>query len=295
MQVSFAENASNTTDFTFNFSGEQMSATFSLPFAPKLAYLNGNEGIMNAVTARNYYITSSGTLLDDYSYSRVISPSSNAPNNEWVRIEHCRIAPDQNIDDNLGVQLSTERYWRVDGIWDENFVWNTWFIYDGRNTASGNLDADLLVNPHGVGFHEDSLKLMYRPNANAPWTIVEDAVMNTQGSATDGSGRFVANNVQKGEYTFGFKYSSLGIDKNEQVSFIVYPNPAEGSFQIQVPNNTLSDEFQLVLYDANGNRVLEKTITNGETISTSNFSPGMYLVELYVQNQKIGMHKVLVK
>ncbi len=294
IQVTFHENLNNSVSQTFNFSGESMTALFTLPFFPVFTYLNGNEGILNAVTANNYNLVENGTFIDSYSYSRVTSPATNAPGNRLVRFEHCRVAPDPFIDNNPGIQISGERYWRVDGIWEEGFTFNTWFVYDGRNNGSGNLDMDLMNNPHQVSFTEDSLKLLYRPNASSPWTVLESAELNKQGSSTDCSGRFVVNNVQKGEYAFGFKYSSLGLQESQAGQFLLYPNPSEGTFTFKAP---MADgkEYLLHVFDASGRKVDSLKIQDGETVILKPTWRGTLHVQLVYNQEIIGHQQLIIK
>lgn len=294
LQISLVENLQNVYSQTILFTGETMSSTLTVPFVPQTVYLNGDEGILNAVTAKDYIFNSNGTQIDSYSYSRVTSPVSNTPENEWVRIEHCRVAPDQFIDPNLGIQISSERYWRVDGIWNEDFYWNTWFAFDGRDNALGNLDNDLLVNPHDLPYLEDSMKLLYRANTNSPWSVLEEAELLTQGSPTDGLGRFVLNNVQKGEYTFGYKYSHLGIEQITQDIFILYPNPAQSDFRILAPFYE-SQKLKIKIIDVDGKVRNETTIQSGEIISTNELMFGVYIVEIFLGVEKIGECKLVVE
>jgi len=293
IQVSFVNEIGDVYNETISFSGASMQASFILPFAPKLVYLNGDEGIMNAVTAKEYLVTSNGTSLDAYSYSRVISPSINPSGTRIIRFEHCRVAPDAFIDNDLGIQISSERYWRVDGIWEDGFTFNTWFVFDGRNTAGGNLDTDLMTNPNGLIFIEDSMKLLYRLDAASPWTVVESAELNKQGSSTDCSGRFELDNVQKGEYTFGIKYSALGVESNDGSSFLLYPNPTERYLSFKSPYE-IEDLYTLKFYDNQGKLVFEKNVRHNESIDLNTLRIGVYVVELFQANLNIGSMKILL-
>jgi aminopeptidase N len=293
MQINFVEDIGSESLENIVFSGEQMTVSFTLPFAPKMVYLNGNDGILNAVTAKNYTLTENGTQLDAYSYSRVISPSANGDGTRLVRIEHCRVAPSDWIDQDLGIQVSSERYWRVDGIWEDGFSFNTWFVYDGRNAFSGNLDMDLMINPNGFPFHEDSLKLLYRPNASSPWTVVPNAELNKQGSSTDCSGRFILNNVQKGEYTFGIKYSALGISDQSTTSFLLYPNPTQNQITFVAPDEN-SGIYTLKFVDVQGRVVFTKNVTNGDVFN-ADLPSGAYVVQLISGDQNLGAMRLVLE
>jgi aminopeptidase N len=293
LQITFVENVGNQSNQTILFTGEQMTAQFTLPFMPKMVYLNDNEGIMNAVTGNNYEINQNGTVLDSYSYSRVISPASNTAGSRLIRIEHCRVAPDAFHDNNPGVKISSERYWRVDGIWENDFLWNTWFIFDGRNNASGNLDADLMENPNNIAFIEDSMKLLYRPNPSSPWQILENAELNKQGSATDCSGRFILNNVQKGEYTFGYKFSSVGIKEDSNNNFVIFPNPTHGHFTFKAP--IAGKAYEMRIFDISGNAIKQIQVVDGQTIALNPNWNGTIVIQLFLKNKLLGSQKLVVR
>ena len=293
MQINFVEEIGSESVENIVFSGEQMTVSFTLPFAPKMVYLNGNDGILNAVTAKNYTLTENGTQLDSYSYSRVISPSANGDGTRLVRIEHCRVAPNDWIDQDLGIQVSSERYWRVDGIWEDGFSFNTWFVYDGRNAYSGNLDMDLMTNPNGFPFHEDSLKLLYRPNSSSPWTVVPNAELNKQGSSTDCSGRFILNNVQKGEYTFGIKYSALGISEHSTTSFLLYPNPTQNQITFVAPDEN-NGIYTLKFVDVQGRLVFTKQVSHGDMFN-ADLPSGVYVVQLISGDQNLGSMRLVLE
>jgi hypothetical protein len=292
LQINFVEEIGLEHAEDIIFSGEQLTVSFTLPYAPKMVYLNGNEGIMNAVTARNYLMTENGTQIDNYSYSRFTSPASNGDGTRLVRFEHCRVAPDNWIDQDLGIQVSSERYWRLDGIWEEGYAVNAWFAFDGRNTVSGNLDMDLMSNPNGLAFHEDSLRLLYRPNNASPWTVVSNADLNKQGSPTDCSGRFVLNNAQRGEYTFGIKYSALSVAEFEEEVFLLYPNPSQNQVTFLAPNES-AEVFHLLFIDAQGKVVLSRAVSHGEAFEIE-LPNGIYLVQLNLNGKQSSTMRLLV-
>ena len=283
LQVTFVEDIGIETSETITFSGEQMTASFTLPFHPQMVYLNGNEGIMNAVTAKNYEYNGNGTQLDSYSYSRIIAPSTNPSDERLIRVEHCRVAPDPFIQNNPGIQISTERFWRIDGIWEQDFVFNGWFIFDGRNTGSGNLDPDLLINSMNVDFFEDSIRLLYRPNPSAPWQVWEDVELNTLGSDTDGYARVVANNLQKGEYTFGVKISSLSTPDLGAQTFVVFPNPAQKQVNIILPKES-NEQTPLSIYSMNGTLLRREEVKDKEVIQIPDSWSGQFIFQLSDKN-----------
>lgn len=70
----------------------------------------------------------------------------------------------------------------------------------------------------------------------------------------------------------------LGVDENQLLSAVVFPNPGTDKLTIQL--NT-TEEVEVKLISADGKIVSTHTLTNGElTIETAQLQPGLYLVEL---------------
>jgi hypothetical protein len=66
--------------------------------------------------------------------------------------------------------------------------------------------------------------------------------------------------------------SSIDIEP-KAFTALAYPNPFHNTISIALPTNTRS---KMVLYDANGKIVLEKIVTNNETIDLSYLGSGLY-------------------
>ena len=72
--------------------GEFSNFNFTLPFNPIDTYLNGDDQIMQAVSAQNEVINNNGTKDLTYPLFRYIT--SNVIDSALVRIEHYWVAPD---------------------------------------------------------------------------------------------------------------------------------------------------------------------------------------------------------
>jgi hypothetical protein len=135
---------------------------------------------------------------------------------------------------------------------------------------------------------------LYRANANAAWTVVEDAVLNMQGSPTDGNGRFVVSNIQKGEYTFGFKYSSLRVEENLNAPFVLYPNPSNSTVKVDLPPMH-SDNVSFTVFNSAGALCLSEMLPTDQTIELSNWTPGIYVVQFSQNGEFIGWGRLTVE
>jgi len=72
----------------------------------------------------------------------------------------------------------------------------------------------------------------------------------------------------------------------------VYPNPFQNNITIALPANKSS---KLVLYDLNGKLILEKVVTNNETIDLSNLVKGLYtyLIIDSLDNSVLQVQKII--
>lgn len=74
---------------------------------------------------------------------------------------------------------------------------------------------------------------------------------------------------------------TAGIDELEDASaMLIYPVPNNGTFQITF--NVLAEDAQIMIVDAQGKQIMEKTVSHGETTIAMNLmvEPGIYFVRL---------------
>ncbi|MEA3448588.1 MAG: T9SS type A sorting domain-containing protein [Bacteroidota bacterium] len=84
--------------------------------------------------------------------------------------------------------------------------------------------------------------------------------------------------------------SGLSIDNPCNISFGVYPNPAENNAYIDIPVNTV----HLSVYDITGKRVVSKQDFSGGNLDLSGLYTGIYFIKL--ENKGIsGIEKLIVK
>ena len=83
--------------------------------------------------------------------------------------------------------------------------------------------------------------------------------------------------------------SSLEDDKN--IEFSVYPNPSNGEININSLNN---DNYNIMITNYLGDIILSKSLTGNFSFDLSNYSKGIYMIE--VSNDNISeTHKVVIK
>lgn len=294
IQVTFVD--SDKTEYVSQIvvGSEFTSATVTVPFNPEMVYLNGDDGLLNAVTGENIWLTEQSTHLMDYPYffMNVLSASDS----NLFRVDHHRVAPDPIQSAYVSHQfvISGDRFWKVDGIWSADFEVKGRFTFDARNTSAGNLDLSLFESHNGVAFNEDSIVLLYRPNQRYEWEEVQDIDYTSLGSPTDGYARLEKEGLEKGEYTFGFRknVANLSEEIKKKQLIKIYPNPASDNVTIDFKN--VKGMKTIVIQNHEG-RIIDEVETDklNYSLDTSAFASGNYNL-IFMQNDKlIGAQKLI--
>ncbi len=239
--------------------GEAQSTVEALvPFEPVRAFLNNDTRLALATTFADDTITATGTRVFALADLTVIT--TGLPQAMPIRLEEFWVAADGAEDGSLPVAPSPDRWWRISGPFPEGFVARLRFMLDGRATGTTAYDRQLVQGIGGAGFHEDSLRVLYRPDARFPWTVWPGAVLATIGSATDGMARLEIDGMVAGDYAFGLARTSVGIDAMAAVKgeWTLSPNPTSELLQVRAPRNGVVPGTELLLRDVQGRPLLKR-------------------------------------
>jgi hypothetical protein len=261
----------------------------NLNFSPAFIAIDFDELLTDAVGSDYMVINSTGNKVFDY--GRVQLNVSQITDSAFIRVEHNWVAPERMVNPIPGLLLHDYRYWKIDGIIPAGFTATAKFDYNGGTSGNGYLDNTFISNS------EDSLVVMYRPNAWTEWAFADSFVINKQGSATNKVGFANVYNVQKGEYCFAIwdydKADTVNTGINcDMVSgiahinpaieqFKIYPNPAAAAREVTVEFAESSTYNALEVFDLMGRKVYEQQIEKGETKLQLNFTRqqrGSYIV-----------------
>lgn len=287
----FSENFDSITR-TVVFSGGCGIYHATLGFEPAFVAIDIDEKISDAITDNYDIISGTGTYAFDEAMMTLTV--TQAPSNALVRVEHNWVAPDPMKDTISGLHISSERYWKVDGIIPDGFTASARITYDGT-AANGYLDRELITNS------EDSLVVLFRPDARSEWSIHPGFTINTQGSANNKTGQITINNIRKGEYALGINdhdravtdtqavntpcavlnAGNLPLDKSDFI-FNVFPNPANDSFLIKL-EKPLPHDSKITILDLSGKAVRQSVMPKGVDkfyVVTDNWSKTAYLIIL---------------
>jgi aminopeptidase N len=296
LQLTFMDDNWTSHTEEIIMSGNVQVFNFSLPFAPKMTAVNMNERISDAITAENLHVTNTITYTSNYSNCRLIV--QNLQDSALVRIEHNWVAP-YYVGAPANVAVSPDRYWTVKGVDLANISGaKLRFEFDAQQTSVGDLDNGLLVTLGGQAFREDSIVLLYRPNDNEPWVIHSDYTLNKAGSGTDKKGSCTANIFMEGQYTFGYRAYSVGIQEHPESSltYSIYPNPADDSVTIDL-SEWKKAKYAVEIYAINGQLMEKHNLYGGEHNQLElNLDAGAYLFIICDDmNSRLGSKRVIVK
>jgi aminopeptidase N len=282
--LTLRDNNWNTFEQTVYSSGSNNAVTISVPFLPTSGYLNRNELISHAVTGAYKVVTATGTVA--MSHANITLQVQSVTDSAFIVAEQHWAAPDPVMDWTKGYTISTQRFWRIDGIWNAGFNTNASISYNGKTTGTNSHLDNLLINAT-----EDSLILLYRPNRSTDWTEFSTYTKN-MGNVMDKVGTISITNLQKGEYTLAMKGQSIGIEEQNSSKIKVYPNPTEGLLNIESPT---AFDF-LAITNMQGEIMVQKWVTGGTVqIDTDNWPKGAYILSGFTSNKRVFNKKVIVK
>ena len=272
LTITFMDENFNTHEAPISMNGPYQLFNFSVPFEPSFVAINMDERINDATTAISDVIQSTG--MHDYPYANARLTVSNVTDSILVRCEHNWVAPDNN-GVPAGIVISHERYWNFHGIIDNSFEATMRFNYNGQLNNAGHMDNELLQDIGSQVFIEDSIVLLYRPDAQSAWTVHPDYILNFTGSNTDKKGIVTTGGFMTGQYTWGYRTQSVGIKDHSNQSIELYPNPADD--QIVVEHNLSSGKLQYEIYNLEGQLVQNGSLVRS-TVSTKDLISGTYVI-----------------
>ena len=236
------------------------SVTLTAPFPPAFIWLNYDDRISMAVTAQHDTLTTTG--VHQYNQANFRITVNTLPGTATLRIEEYWVAADDGVDEAFAYVVSPDRYWRITGIVPLGCEFDARIVFDGRPTVAGSYDVGLIQDFGGVAFHEDSMVVLYRSGPGSLWSVVPNATVNTQGSATDGSGRFDLTGFQLGEYTLGWRKSAVAVNDivaDEERSWSISPNPADERIMVERIGPAVETDSVLQLTDLHGKVIAERS------------------------------------
>ncbi|MDY5969958.1 MAG: M1 family aminopeptidase [Bacteroidales bacterium] len=186
----------------------------------------------------------------------------------FLAVTHHYTAPPIDQVDSLSPYVRfAQHYWTVTGLLPGETQCYGFFDYSLNDLDRG------LYQPNLQSF--DSVRLLYRPSASAPWRVV-----GKRSDGTSTSGYFYTTNLKKGEYTFAVVDTAIlnRLSLSQSAAYPspqLFPNPAGDSFRVVAPV-----PYDLCMTDLTGRCVLQRhNVQPNETI-LHGLPAGTYVVTL---------------
>jgi hypothetical protein len=297
LEITFGNGISKQSSIIY-FKGNSSSNTevfnFTMAFEPQLAILNARQTIAYGVTQQTDTIISTGLKQYSNAFITLTNLTIPAASKNITHIEHIWARADQNYCIIPGLYVSNYRHWKVSGIWGDGFKAEAFLNFDGSRPSNGGfLDHTL------IGQTEDSLVLVYRPDANSIWAIVHDtlALKQTGPSTTDKIGRFWVKNLKQGEYALAcFNKNLAGIkatkNRTNNNRFLIIPNPANNIINIKAGSDTISRE-RITIYNNEGKLIMDVAWPDDDMMQIFKLPAGSYHVMLHCTGYS-ELHKLII-
>ncbi|MBN1339643.1 MAG: M1 family metallopeptidase [Bacteroidales bacterium] len=235
VELTFMDNNWNTFTDTVHFSGATGSSVIEAPFAPDIVLCDAHALLCDATTDYSHVIKEAGNYDYHETFFDLIADA--VGDSAFVRVEHNWVPPDPPASPVQGLTISNYRYWKVDGIFPQDFSATGKFWYN----KNGFLDDSLLVN------EEDSVVILYRTGPGKNWQFID---FEKVGIWSIGN-LFVE--LQKGEYVIGVCDDTF-VGESEKTAasekaVLFFPNPTGGAVYIQ---NLTGKNLFIDFYEVSG-------------------------------------------
>lgn len=270
-------------DHRLMFSGAKDSVTLStVGEAPIGAAVNLGNKLNLAMFEQEVEVGAPGTYFDGYaSYNMNIDEVTDTFN---LAVEHHLTAPGGIVDEEV-YRLSQEHFWHITGNQEDKINGYLRLTYDD----SAPLASDIELS----GMSEDSIVLVYRPDATHAWAEYID-YNKIIGFPTDGRGFMNITNVRNGDYAFANRLKdnvgTYTFNKNADVT--LYPNPISDQLRYKIAGAEF-DYFHL--YALDGKLVQQTSDVSAEgSIDVASLNAGTYIALFGNATSYVSMEVVKV-
>ncbi|MEO8732954.1 MAG: M1 family aminopeptidase, partial [Flavobacteriales bacterium] len=241
--------------------GEYQNVNVNCPFTPVKVRLNDDERLALATTLDERTISMTGQT--NLAQADFWVTTTGLPQPIPLRVEEYWVAADPQTEEANAFIVSPDRWWRVDGSFPQGTAMSARFTVDGRDGSATAFDQGLTQAAGPVPFNEDSLVVLYRPDAHSPWMVRSGCAIHSLGSHTDGFAQIDMPDFIAGDYTIGWRMSATGIGKTSfpKEGWHYFPDPTTGLVTIQAPQDTRMTGSILVLTDMQGRSVGRYALT----------------------------------
>ncbi len=282
VEVTFVDNHLHMTTDTLHFSGKTGHSNKILSYYPEDVLLDLNEKIDDATTD-NYRIFNK---QENYSfpdtYFKIFIDS--LFDTALIQVAHNWVAPDSLKKPVSGLRLSPNRYWTINGVFDNRIAARGRFYYD----HSRYLDKNLIKSEN------DSVVLLFRKTTADDWKPVSQTRYGIWSI-----GYIYVDKLEKGEYTLAtWDLQTVGYNHitNKSDKIDIFPNPTKGLLNFK--SKTIGN-YEIRIFNIQAqmiNRCIFKGNNYQLNLSEFELHSGLFFINIYkgadfLQSQKVVLIK----
>lgn len=160
----------------------------------------------------------------------------------------------------------------------------------GSFTDDGSDSQTFNGNKHVTHTSAGNAKKVWNFNWTSPTTDVGAVKFYVAALAANGTGGTSGDQVLT---TSSANFSVLGLKKEQQLDFAMYPNPSSDNLNIQLPSGVLKADVEL--FDLSGRLLMNSKVTAlNKSVNVADLSTGVYLVKIQSEG-KTGTKQFLKK
>lgn len=271
MQLTAINNTGEKHHVQTMLSGPETLVNVTLPqnFEPIAFYLNDNEAISHAVLAEERAITTTGNNDADFAEMDIDVNSMGSSTGFFVRVENHWAAADEVVPQSE-FYVSPDRWWNVITNAPADVDMDATIRYYGNQNQTNYYDSLFFTQLETLGWNEDSLVLVYRPDGNSLWQEHDNYFLNTSPGLSNWTGRFEITGLKRGQYAWAIRSDIVAVNESKTPVFRFR------QMQDKLTFNTSGQTGMLHIFDMSGKTVYSATIRDNDEVDTSGWSRGAY-------------------
>lgn len=288
LQLSFYNENMQKYDVKVLVSGKNTFAETTLPFIPSFWTINEDQGLNNSQVGDNYYFYKNKTYSLTNEKVTIKTPGLEQ-DSIFLRVEHTWGQPDPVNKNKPGeyLRVSNSHYWTFSGNLPSNNTMTASFFYNGGNASE--LDYDL------SRFSEDSIMIVYRPDARSVWKLHPNMVKQKM-VPKDGKGNIIITGIIPGQYAFANYALITGTEDNVSSGDEAFPNPANDYLYITIDDNLHQKHLNVSLRTIDNQIVRSYALQGNNTIKidVSGIISGVYVLTIAGMEGKIFKNQKII-
>jgi aminopeptidase N len=283
-------NGAQSWDTAVVCSGISTNLVLRLPsdLDPSLAWLNDDEGTVQSVLGQTKWIQDTGLNSFSFAEAGISCTSLGEADSLLLRIEN-HVSPAWHPIYITGTDwyVSPDRWWSVAYDSTQAPTLAATFRFFGSSSGTNYYDEHFFSDIFAMNLTENDIALLHRPLYSNEWQEFGGTyTINTQGSATNGTGTITIDSLPPGDYAWAVHTGTVKVEDTAKSNQKIFYKPNSHKLYLQGYED---QRFYLTLYDVSGRMLRQwKHIPHSGEVELPALSQGHYLLKM----DKVNEHSV---